>query len=85
MRGPLGSTENRFDKDLCAYVVFIFDVLENEKKLTIKQIVKLTRLSRSTVSNVKRLASWGRLTNRRQVRTVQRLAEIAGLKPFPTR
>lgn len=85
MRGPLGATENRFDKELCGFVVLIFDILENEKHLTIRQIVRLTRLSQSTVRNVKRLAEIGRLTNRRQVRTVQRLAEIAGIKPFPAR
>lgn len=79
----LGTSDQRFNKALNAYVVFIFDVLEHEMGLkTIPQLKKVTRLSSSTIYNIRRLAEAGKLTNRRQVRTIQRLAEVANVHPF---
>lgn len=79
----LSANDDRFNKALNAFVVYIFDVLENEKGLkTNAQLKKATRLSVSTLYNIRRLAELGKLTNRRQIRTIQRLAEVADVKPF---
>lgn len=82
----LGTSDNRFDKELNSFVVYVFDVLENEMGLkTNRQLVKATRLSSATLYKIRKLAELGQLTNRRQVRTIQRLAEVAGVKPFNAR
>lgn len=80
---PLTMGDRDRNKNLCAFVVLVFDVLENEMGLkTASKIRRMTGLCTATIYRVRRMAEKGTLKNRGQIRTIQRLAEVAGLKCF---